>query len=348
MSRHIARIVVATLIAGSFLSLPSFAQQQTVDFYKGRTINLVLGASPGGGSDLYARILIRFLSEHIPGHPTIVMQYMPGGGGRIVSRYVHSTAPQDGTVIATVDESLVFLQALGDRSLLVDMRKFNWIGNPTVDNNVVFTWYQSGIKALEDAKKQEVTLAATNVNANGQAYANVLNSLIGTKFKLVRGYPGGNQANLAMERGEVAGRAASGWAYVKAARPDWIADGKLNVLVQVGPTKSPDLSEVPLLADLATNDNDRAVFRLLSAPIQIGRSLFTGPGVPADRVALLRKGFDEVMRDPRFLAAEKAKHFEISPVSGADLQKMIADLIATPKAVVDQLTSIIGAPSSGG
>jgi tripartite-type tricarboxylate transporter receptor subunit TctC len=344
MSRHLAHIAAATLLAGSFLSLPAVAQQSAESFYKGRTITLVLASSPGGGSDVYARIMTRFLTDHIPGHPTIVMQYMPGGGGRKVAGYVNSAAPQDGTVIATVDQSLVLLQALGDTSIPVDTRKLNWIGNPLVDNNVVFTWHASGIKTLDDAKKKEVTLAATNANSSGQAYAAVLNSMIGTKFKIVSGYPAGNEANLAMERGEVAGRAASSWGYVKAAKPNWSGEGKLNVLVQVGPTKSPDLAQVPLLKDLARNDTDRAVLQLLSAPIQIGRPLFTGPAVPADRVALLRKAFDETMHDPHFLQEEKAKHFEIIPVSGQDLQKIVAELVAAPKAAVDQLTALTGVP----
>ena len=343
LGSHIGHLGAAALIAGSLGSFSTYAQQPAANFYTGKTIKFLIGFSPGGGYDAYARLLTHFLRNHIPGDPVLVPEYMPGGGGRIVSRYVYHAAPKDGTVIATADQSLVFQQALGDRSLQFDAEKFNWIGNVDADNNVVFTWYKSGVKNLADAQKVSVTLAATSANTTSEAYPKVLNAILGTKFRIVRGYTGGNTANLAMENGEVAGRGASSWANFKISKPDWICDGKINVLVQVGLRKVPDLPQVPLLLDIAGNDIDRTALRLLSQPIEIGHPLFTAPGVPADRVATLRKAFDESMRDPDFLKQAEAMKADVNPVSGDQLQKTVAEIVATPKAAAARLTSIIGA-----
>jgi tripartite-type tricarboxylate transporter receptor subunit TctC len=343
MALHLARLAAAALIAGSFFAPPSLAQQSAETFYKGRQMSLLIGFAAGGGYDAYSRLVARHLGNHIPGHPTIVPQYMPGGGGRILSRYVYNSAPKDGSVIATADQSLVFQQALGDNSLYFDCQKFNWIGNTDVDNNVVFTWFKSGVKTLADAKKQAVPLAATTANTTAQAYPAVLNAMIGTKFKIVAGYPGGNDANMAMENGEIAGRGASSWANLKVSKPTWIRDKKVNILVQIGLRKATDLPDIPLLLDLAKNDSDRAALQLLSAPIQIGRPLFTSPGVPTDRVEILRKAFDDTMQDPDFLNEAKSMHVDVNPLSGVELQKVVTDIVATPKAAVDRLTSIIGA-----
>jgi tripartite-type tricarboxylate transporter receptor subunit TctC len=234
MGSHIRRLGAAALIGGSLWSSPIDAQQPVANFYAGKTIKFLIGFAPGGGADAYARLVARFLRNHIPGDPIIVPEYMPGGGGRIVGRYVYRAAPKDGSVIAMADQSLVFQQALGDRSLQFDVEKFNWIGNVDADNNVLFTWYKSGVKNLADVQKVSVTLAATSANTTSEAYPKVLNAMLGTKFKIVRGYTGGNTAHLAMENGEVAGRGASSWANFKVSKPDWVRDDKINVLVQVG------------------------------------------------------------------------------------------------------------------
>lgn len=337
------RFATLSLLTGLIVSSSTNAQQSVASFYKGRTIDFRIGFSPGGGYDSYARLVARYMADHIPGHPTIVLQYMPGGGGRIVGRYLYQAAPKDGTVIATADQSLVLQQALGDQSIQFASEKLNWIGNSDIDNNVLFTWYKSGINSLADAIKTSVPLAATAANTTAQAYPEVLNAIMGTQFKIVNGYAGGNSANIAMENGEIAGRGASSWANLKVTKNQWIRDKKLNILVQVGLQKAQDLPNVPLLIDLATNDIDRAALRLLSDPIQIGRPLFTGPGVPADRVAALRKAFDETMQDPAFLKQAASMNVDVAPLSGEDLQKVVEKIVATPEPVVSRLTSIIGA-----
>ena len=320
---------------------PARSQQSAEEFYRGRQLDMVIGYSPGGTYDLYARLVARFLGNYIPGKPTIVPRNMPGAGSRAATKWVYSLAPKDGTVLATSDQSLSVEQAMGDKQLDLDTTKLVYIGNPNADNNTTATWYTSGIKTIEDAKKRQVVMGATGGSTSSQ-YPKAMNALIGTKFKIIIGYPGGNDINLAMEKGEVDGRGSNAWGSWKTTRPDWLRDNKINILVQIGLTKAPDLPDVPLLIDLASNDEDRAIFRLLSASSTIGRPVFTAPGVPAERVKALRDAFDTMVKDPMFLAEAGKEHFDINPVSGADMQKIVTDIVATPKPIADRLLQIIG------
>ena len=311
------------------------------DFYRGKQIDMVIGYSPGGTYDLYARLVGRFLGDFIPGKPKIVPRNMPGAGSRLAANWVYNIAPKDGTVIATADQSLAIEQAMGDKGLTIDTSKFNYIGNPNADNNTTVTWYTSGVKTIDDAKKMDVPMGATGGSTSSQ-YPKAMNALLGTRFQIITGYPGGNDVSLAMEKGEVMGRGSNAWGAWKSTRPDWLRDKKINILVQIGLHKAPDLPDVPLLMDLATTDEDRAVLKLLSASGDIGRPLFVAPGVPAERVAALRSAFDRMVKDPTFLAAAQQEKFDINPVSGDEMQKIVQDLIATPKPIADRLTKIIG------
>jgi tripartite-type tricarboxylate transporter receptor subunit TctC len=334
----------AAIALGSLIATASAAPSSVASFYKGKTIEFDVGYAPGGGYDAYGRLVAQFMGNHIPGDPTIIVQNMPGGGGRVVAGYVFNAAPKDGTVLAMADQSLVLQQAIHDPTILFDCSKFNWIGNPDADNNTVAVWYQTGVKSVEDAKRIEVIIGATGPNASAQI-PEVMNAILRTKFKIVTGYPGGNDINLAMEKGEVGGRGSNPWATWKATRPDWLHDKKLIVIAQIGLSKAPDLPDVPLLIDLASNAQDRAVLKLISAPATIGRPIFASPGVPADRIVALRKAFDETMKDPDFLAAARRENMDINPVSGAELQSIMDDLISkTPRPVAERLAAIIGAP----
>jgi tripartite-type tricarboxylate transporter receptor subunit TctC len=331
--------LAAGLLAG--LILPAHAQQTAEDFYRGKQIDMVIGYSPGGTYDLYARLVAKYLGNYIPGKPTIVPRNMPGAGSRAAVRWVYSVAPKDGTVISTADQSLAVEQAMGDKTLGFDTTKLIYVGNANVDNNTTVTWYTSGIKTIDDAKKKQVVVGATGGSTSSQ-YPKAMNALLGTKFKIIIGYPGGNDVNLAMERGEVDGRGSNAWGAWKATRPEWLKDKKINILVQIGLTKAPDLPDVPLLMDLAANDQDRALLKLLSASSTIGRPFFTSPGVPAERVKALRDAFDTMVKDPEFLAQAGKEGFDINPLPGAELQKIVEDIVATPKPVADQLLQIIG------
>ncbi|MDB5651031.1 MAG: Tripartite-type tricarboxylate transporter, receptor component TctC [Hyphomicrobiales bacterium] len=338
------RFVKPVPIVFAFLAafvVPACAQQSVEDFYRGKQIDMIIGYSPGGTYDLYARLVARQLGNYIPGNPTIIPRNMPGGGSRTAATWVSSGAPKDGTVLATGDQSLAVEQAMGDKQLRVDTTKLIYIGNPIADNNTTATWFTSPVKTIEDAKRIETPMGATGGSTSSQ-YPKAMNALLGTKFKIILGYPGGNDINLAMERGEVAGRGSNSWGAWKATRPDWVKNKKINILVQIGLKKEPDLQDVPLLMDLAKNDEDRAVLKLLSASTAIGRPIFTTPDVPPERVKALRDAFDKMVRDPAFLEIAKKDNFDIDPVSGEELQRIVADIVATPKAIADRLQEIIG------
>jgi tripartite-type tricarboxylate transporter receptor subunit TctC len=325
---------------------PADARQSVESFYKGKTIDFYIGFSPGGGYDFYARLVARFMGDHIPGKPKIVPRNMAGAGSRTAASYMYNVAPKDGLAIATVDQATPVQQAVGDPTIQFDTKKFGFIGNPVVDNNVIVTWHTSGIKSIADAKNKEVMIGATGYNTSAQ-YPQALNKVAGTQFKIILGYPGANEVNLAMENGEVAGRGSNSWASYKATKPNWITEKKMNVLAQIGLTKAKDLQDVPLLTDLASNDQDRAALKLLSSPPSIGRPIFAPPGIPADRLAALRDAFDTTMKDPAFLEEAKREGLDIDPVSGTDLQKIVEDILNAPQPVRDRLSKIIELPQQG-
>ena len=344
---HTRRAVLLTGAAVfGVMAVGSPAQAQSVEeFYKGKTINMVIGYSPGGGYDVYARLVARFMGDHIPGKPTIVPRNMPGASSRVAAAFVYNVAPKDGTTLATGDQSLSVAQAMGEK-LQFDTTKFIYIGNPSAENNTTATWHTSPVKTIEDAKKIEIPVGATGGSTSSQ-YPRAMNAILGTKFKVILGYPGGNDINLAMERGEVAGRGSNSWASWKATRPDWLKEKKINILVQIGLNKAPDLPDVPLLMDLATNPEDKAVLRLLSAPSTIGRPIFTTPGVPEDRVKALRAAFDATVKDPAFLEEAKKGGLEVDPVSGEEMQRIVNEIVATPEPIAKRLAEIIAEGKEG-
>lgn len=337
---RISALSSTTLALGLALAVPA-ASQTPEEFYQNRKMDMVIGYSAGGTYDLYARLVARNLSNYMAGNPNIVPRNMPGGGSRTAVAWLVNVAPKDGSVLMTADQSLAIAQALGDPQVRFDVTKLNYIGNPARENNTTAAWHTSGIRTIQDAMEKEVTVGATGGSTSSQ-YPKAMNALIGTKFKIILGYPGGNDINLAMERGEVAVRGSNSWGAWKATRPDWLRDKKINMLVQIGLEKADDLPNVPLLMDLAKNDEDRAVLRLLSAPTAIGRPIFTNPGVPEDRVKYLRAAFDKMVKDPKFLDAAKKENFEIDPVSGEQMQKIVQEIVSSPEGVRKKLGEIIG------
>jgi tripartite-type tricarboxylate transporter receptor subunit TctC len=337
----LARLLsIAIIAAGYAFSMQAHAET-VEEFYRGKQIDLVIGYSSGGTYDLYARLVARHLGNFIPGNPRIVPRNMPGAGSRSAAAWVYNVAPRNGLVLATADQSLSVEQALGDKQLKIDTTKFIYIGNPNEDNNTTVTWHTSGIKTIEDARQRQVVMGATGGSTSSQ-YPKAMNALLGTKFKIILGYPGGNDINLAMERGEVDGRGSNVWTAWKSTRPLWLAEKKINILVQIGLKKASDLPDVPLLMDLAKNAEDRSVLKVLSASTAIGRPIFTTPGVPVDRVRALREAFDKMVKDPSFLSDARKEHFDIDPVSGEQLQSIVQDIVRTPKPITHRLQTIIG------
>lgn len=338
------KYMIAFTAAASVLLAPNMVFADPVAaFYKGKIITYHIGYPPGGGYDLYARIVGQHMTRHIPGNPKIVPKNMPGAGGRIVATYVYVRAPKDGTVLATADQSLALQQAFGDKTIKFDASKFDYIGNPNAGNNVLTVWHTKGVKNVEDAKKTPLVIGATGDNTSAQ-YAIVMNALLGTQFRVLAGYQGGADINLAMEKGEVDGRGSNNWVSWKSTKPDWIRDKKIVNLVQIGAKREPDLPDVPLLTELAKDDEDRKIMQLVSAPVAVGRPVFSTPNVPADRLKALRDAFDKTMKDPAFLAAAKKTGLDIDPVSGAELQKIVAGIVSTPPAVTAKLVKIVQSP----
>lgn len=327
------------IAAISFLPMPALAQS-VENFYKGKKIDVVIGFSVGGGYDAYGRLVARHLGEHIPGKPLLIPRNMTGAGSRVAAAYIHGAAPRDGTSIGVAEQSLPLEHALGDAGIKFDPRELQWIGNPNADNNVLTVWRTSPVQTIPEAKKTPISIGATGYNTTAQ-YPAVLNAMIGTKFKVILGYPGGNEINLAMEREEVVGRGSSGWGAYKSQRPDWVKDKKIHVLVQIGLTKSPDLPDAPLLMDLAENELDRSAMRLLSSPTTMGRPFFAPPGVPQERVKALRAAFDSMLKSTSFNDEATKLNLDINPVSGEEMQQIVSELGGAPEQVKKRLAELL-------
>jgi tripartite-type tricarboxylate transporter receptor subunit TctC len=304
------------------------------DFYRGKRLILVVGYGTGGGYDLYARMLGRFMAEHIPGKPTIVPQNMPGAGSRGAANWLYKVAPQDGTVIATLSQTTPTDQALGQPGVQFDVRKFNWIGNMVVVNNLLYVSAASGVATLEQARSKALAIGATGASSPSVLYPQVSNNLLGTRFRIVSGYPSGGDINIAVERGEVDGRGSDSWASMQTTHQDWLRDHKINILFQIGTKREAGLPDVPLWSELGANDDQRQVLEILSGDVAVGRPILTAPGVPPDRVRALRRAFDDTLADPAFIEAVKQAHMEFNPISGEELQDVASKIAgASPKVI---------------
>ena len=301
------------------------------DFYKGKQLKFIIRAGVGGTYDLYGRLLARHMSRHIPGNPTILPVNMTGGGGIKAAMYVADVAPKDGTILTIVSQGLAADQGLGLNSgFQADLRNFNWVGNLSSAGQVVVAWHTSPVQTLAQAKRQEMVVGTTGLGSVAVQLAAVLNNVVGTKFKLVVGYPDGNDVNLAMERGEVDGRSSSPWPSFIAATPQYVRDKLIVPMVQAGLQKEAELPDVPLLRELATNPEQQQVLDFMTRAGAIGRPVATTPGVPADRLAALRRAFDETLRDPDFIADAAKERLEIRAMDGTELAGLIRSVIETP------------------
>jgi tripartite-type tricarboxylate transporter receptor subunit TctC len=346
------RSVLIALAAASLLgsaALPASADD-VADFYRGKRINFVIGYGTGGGYDIYARLFARFIGEHIPGNPTVVPQNMPGAGSRRAANWLYSVAPKDGTTIACLGQATPTDQALGQPGIQFDARKFNWIGNLVVVNNIMFVSAASGVATIDGARKKTLAIGASGASSPSVLYPLVSNNLLGTRFKIVPGYASGGDINLAVERRELDGRGSDSWASMKSTHADWLRDRKINILFQVGPRREADLPDVPLWSELGENETQRQVLEILSGDAAVGRPILTAPDVPADRVRALRKAFDETVADPEFVAAAKQANIYVNPMGGEELQVLV-NRIAGPSegvlTILRQATEFKGAQKTG-
>ena len=327
------------------LSVPAMADSVS-DFYSGpgSHIRFVVRTTPGGDYDQLTRLLARFMGNHIPGRPSLIAVNMPGGGGILAANYMANVAPKDGTVLGIVSQGLATDQALGlSPQLKADLREFNWIANVVFSNQLLVVWHTSPTKSLEDAKKRETTIGATGAGSASVQYPAFFNNVLGTKFKIVFGYPGGQHIDLAMERGELEGRGTNTYAGYMASKPHYIPQKLILPLVQVGVEKEPALPDVPLLIDLAVKPEDKPLLAFMSQAATVGRPLATTPGVPADRVAALRAAFLATTADAAFIAAAAKENIEIRPMTGEKVAQIISDMISAPVEVRERVKLALNA-----
>jgi tripartite-type tricarboxylate transporter receptor subunit TctC len=321
---------IAALIT---LTSPCVASAQ--EFYAGKTITMSTHTGPGGGYDTLLRLFSRHLAKHVPGNPNIVVVNQPGAGGLTAFNHAGKVAPQDGTFLTLVGQGLMVHEPTGQPGMQLSLAAFKWLGNFSQAPNVTAVWSTSKAKTLADAQRTEVVLGSSGAGSPDAQIPAVYNALIGTKFKVVYGYEGGGAMNLAMERGEIEGRGTNTWGSYKATMPKAVADGKLVPLLQIGLKKDRDLPDVPLFLDTVKGDAQKEpVARFLSLTTAISRPLAAPPGVPDARVALLRKAFDDTVADPEFLAEAQKLSVDIDPMTGAEMQEAVKQILATPKDVI--------------
>lgn len=337
-----AAAIVATAALATATATPGAARADAAaDFYKGKQIKLVIGTGTGGSYDINGRLLGRHIHRHIPGTTGVVVQNIPGAGSRKAAIYVYSAAPKDGTVLAQVLNTLPLLQALGEETPGFDAGKFHWIGNLTDDVALVDVWHTVPVRSVEDARKSQVILGATSPGSLGGMIPTVMNKVIGTNFKIVTGYKSGNDIDLAVERGEVQGRAGESWTILQHTRPHLVRDGKLVHIAQMGLRRAKGLETVPLLTELARNDEERQLMEIFSSPAAVGKPTVVAPEVPMERVRLLRAAYDATMKDPKFLADAGKQGLAIGPVSGEELQKVVERTVNAPPALLVKARAVV-------
>src|ERR1051325_5008627 len=318
-----ARIFAPLLVVASLM--PARADS-VADFYQGRTVDLEIGYSTGGGYDIYARMLARHMGRFIPGNPTIVPKNMPGAGSLRLANWLALAAPRDGSTFGTIGRGTAFDPVLGQPGAQFTAGELTWLGSMNQEVSICASWFDSGVATFKDLQTKELLVGAVSFNDDTGQFAKVLNTVLGTKMKIVAGYPGGNDVVLAMERGEVKGRCGWSWSSVLTAHMAWWKEKKINILVQLALNKHPDLPDVALVLDLATNPAQRQIDRMIFARQVMGRPFVAPPGIPADRLAALRKAFMDTMTDKEFLAdAAKAK-LEISPVDGQKVEALVKQI----------------------
>jgi tripartite-type tricarboxylate transporter receptor subunit TctC len=313
------------------MALAAASGAQAAPFYEGKTINFIIPSAPGGGYDAYSRLVAGHIGDHLAGHPNVVSQNMPGAGSIRATNFLYNIAPKDGTTIGMVDQAIHLNQILGTPELRADATKFNWIGRILSNSAVLFAWHTAPVQKIQDVFDHELIVSTSG--AASKLNWTVLNNLLGTKFKIITGYKGTADSRLAMERGEVHALSMP-WSLLKIEGAELLRDKKINLLLQTGAEKNPEIQQVPNMIDLARTDEERKVLELFSSPATIGRSVLAPPGVPAERVAELRAAFTASMKDPALLADVKRLKLELDPLPGDVLQKNIAGSGDFPPALI--------------
>jgi len=341
-SRIALRSIQATgaLLLALLPTSPGSAQSPA-EFYRGKTIELDIGTSVGGGYDAYGRMLARNMGKYIPGNPAIVPKNMEGAGSMRLANHLYNAAPKDGTSFGTINRGTGFEPLLGNRSAQFEATRFNWIGSTNNEVSVCVAWHTTGITTFDDLLKRELVVGATGPSADTYQFPKIANAVLGTKFKIVAGYPGGNDVDLAMERGEVAGRCGWSWTSVKGLHQSWLDRKEINILFQMGLSKHRELPGIPLIIDLARTDEERAILRLIFARQVMAWPFLAPPGTPGERVEALRRAFMQTMQDKDFLTEADKAGLEITPVAGEDIQKLVQQIYETPAGIARKTAELL-------
>jgi tripartite-type tricarboxylate transporter receptor subunit TctC len=332
--------IAALLVAAQFAVSPAKADA-VADFYKGKTVALVVGSSTGGGYDTMTRAIARFIGRHVPGNPTVVVRNMPGAGGITAMNYIFNAAEKDGTVVALVQNNTPLEPLFGTKQARYDATRLNWLGTPSFEVAMVLLWHTVAVNSVAELKSKETQVGASGANSTPAFYARLLNATLGTRMKIVNGYPGQNDAFLAMERGELDGYPSVFQSALTSTRPNWLADKLAKAIVQYGPERLRDLEKVPFAPDLVTNEDDKLLLQAAFAPLALGRPLVMPPDVPADRVAAMRKALADTFADPEFRAEGERMGLAVNaPRTGEQLREVIARAYQTPSHVVERLQKL--------
>ena len=340
--------VLCACVVGLFFSAssPAAAAQASEEFYRGKQITMLVGSGAGGGYDVYARVFSRYATKHIPGNPTFIAKNVPSAGGMVAANTLYNSAERDGLTIGALTNSSGLDPLLGSEGVRFDAQKLIWIGSIGKLQNVCATWHTSPVKSIGDVRAREVMVAGAGATTNTVIIPNILNKLMGTKFKVIAGYDPGSGLTIAVESGETEGICGLGWSTLKAARPDWVTNKRLNILLQLGLEKLPDLPDVPSALDLIDDAENRKVLELILMRQEMGRPFAAPPGVAMERVNLLRAGFDATMKDPDFLAEAKRGSLDIDPISGKQIEALLAKAYGSSPSVIKEASTLLSPPGA--
>jgi tripartite-type tricarboxylate transporter receptor subunit TctC len=334
MTIRMSGLFTSAVVVAAATATP-VAAQSVADFYGKKDITVVVGTSAGGSYDTTARLTSRHFGRYVPGKPTIIVQNRPGASSRVAANWLYNAGPRDGSVIGAFSQTLAMSQALGERGIKYDAARFNWVGTPTQPVSVMVAWRASGVTNLMQAKDREVIVGATSATGANFLYPALANQLFGLKLKVIIGYKGGHEIDLALERGEIAVRGSATWDEIRGDYPHWVKEKKIALLMQNSLKKHPDLPDVPRFVDFARTPEQRQLLDLMGKIAAVGRPWLTNRDVPADRVKALRGGFSATMKDEKFLSEAKRLRLEIDPLTGDELQAMAQELVKMPKPLVD-------------
>ena len=339
---HIGKSRSTIALGASIVAcLPALADPAE-DFYRGKTLSLIVSSATGGGYDTVSRVVAKHMPKHLPGNPSIVVRNMPGAGGVVATNHLYNVAPRDGLTFGQLQATLPFEPLLGNKEAMYDSSKFNWLGSPSFETGLLVVWNKTPVSTIAEARDHEVSVGVPGLNSTPSFNTRMLTETLGLKLRMVLGYPGQNEIFLAMERGEVDGFSTF-YSSIMATRPNWISEGKVKMIVQYGPEREPAIKDVPYAPDLVSDPEKLRLLRAAAAPLALGRPFTAPPGTPMDRVEVLRKALAATFADPEYLADVQKLQLPVNfPRSGQQLQATIDEVWHMPPATQELLRKLSG------